>query len=448
VGLAKLAFLPIQFIKLDQSALNLSARALKALKQLEHGGNFEILSFDPVYTSREARDAVKKCFAENVDLVIYFSSCWIESSVVIAAIQEVKIPYVVWGVSDYTTQSLLGATEVATSLRNLGERFKTIYGDPEDPKVIDDILVRGRAARLHERLRRSKIGLIGGIAFSMYDAVHDLVVLREKLGVDVVHVDQYRIMKEVEMVRNADVEREVSEIRDKVGHVLVSDETLRKSTQLYLGLKELIKKFGFDAAVIKCHPELSQTFGSCGCLAASLLIDDGFPCACEGNLYTAVTMYVLGELTGNPPFCHEVSSISDADRTMMLWHCGAGATRLAEDSSVITLQQQYGGSVDPSDKEGSTGGVTLDFWIKPGEATVAQLGGVGDEFGMHVTHGRILKPKQMDLGAGKIWARALMEVDSPEAFLKQALGHQFVTVHGNVEKELKELCELAKIHFK
>ena len=410
-----------------------------------YDGDLKVIKLDPVYTTGEARNAVRKCFADNVDMIIYFSSCWIESSVVIAAVQEVKIPYVVWGFSDYPTQSLLGAVEVVTSLRNIGEKFKIIYGKPEDDRTKEEILTRAKAAGLYQLLRMSKIGFIGGIAFSMYDAIHDLAVLRKKLGVDVVHIDQYRVMKEIETVSEKEVDEEIAKTRKKVGDIVAGDEHLRKSVKVYIGLKRVIQKFGLIGAVVKCHPDLSQTYGACACLAASNLIDEGFPCACEGNLYTAVTAYILNELTGNPPFCHEISSVDDKDDTMMLWHCGAGATKLAENPKSVRIQQQYGGTVDPADREGSTGGVTMDFWIRPGKATIAQLGGIGDDFRMHLGSGEILKGREMDLGSGKIWARALMKIDSPEQFLKDALGHQFVTVHGNVENILRELCEIADI---
>ena len=158
-------------------------------------------------------------------------------------------------------------------------------------------------------------------------------------------------------------------------------------------------------------------------------------------------MYCEG-ITENPPFVHEIQSADDKDGTMMLWHCGAGATRLAVDPSSITLQQQYAVPIDPANKGGSMGGVTLDFWVKLGRATIAQLGGAGERFAMHTASGEILPPrKDIDLGVGRILARALIKIDSPEKFVKEALGHQFVTVHGDVRDVIEELCDLVGIRL-
>jgi len=437
--LPKVGFIPIQFIQEDKAATELSEKACSKLKDTQ---KLDVLKANPVFTAQQARNAVRRCFAEDVDVVIYFISCWIDSSVVISAVQEVGMPYIVWGCSDLNTQSLLGAVEAVTSLKNLEEKFKAVYGDPGDEKTVEEIVTRAKAARVLKKLRRAKIGFIGGITFGMYDAVHDLVALREKLGVDVVHLDQYRIIEEMDRIPESDVEAAISKASNRVGRVEAGKEHMVKSFKIYLALKRLIEKFEFDAIMIKCHPDLSQIYGACGCIGASLLIDDDLPCACEGNLYTAVTMLILHELTGSPPFCHEISAVDTEGSTMLLWHCGAGAPSLAKNPSEVTLKQQYAA---PVEKGGQMGGVTLDFWVKAGNATIAILGGVCENIKMQISQGEILEPRKMDLGAGKIWARALIKVPDAEKFIKETLGHQFVTVHGEVEKELTDLCDLANI---
>ena len=443
-------FIPIQFIREDKAetgeafasedaTTELSDRAFSSL---ERSGDLQLLKLDTVYTANEAREAVRKCFSANVDLVVYFVPTWIDSSVVIGAVQEVKIPYVVWGCSDLNTQSLVGMVEVVASLNNLGEKFKAVYGDPSDKEAVDEIEVRARASRVLRKLRRARIGFIGGIAFGMYDAVQDLVALREKFGTEVVHLDQYRIIDEISRIPDSEIQATVSEFSKRVGRVEAPSEHLIKSVKVYLALKRLIVKFNFDAIQVKCHPDLSQIYGACGCLAVSSLIDERIPVACEGNLNTAFTMYILHELTGNPPWAHEVPAVDRKQNTLMLWHCGAGALALAKDPSEITVHQQYAGAVE---KGGVMGGVTMDFWVKPGKATMAALAGMGNNLRMQFSEGEILPPSNMDLGPGKIWVRALVEMPEAEAFIKNAIAHQFVTIHGQVGRELKELCQMVGI---
>jgi len=443
-------FIPIQFLREDKvtadqafsspdATTELSDRAFSSL---EKSGQLRLIKVDAVYTANEAREAVRKCFAANVDMIIYFVPTWIESSVVIAAVQEVKIPYVVWGCSDLNTQSLVGAVEVAASLNNLGEEFRVVYGDPSDKEAVGEIEVRARAARVLHKLRRARIGFIGGIAFGMYDAVQDLVALREKFGTEIVHLDQYRIIDEISRVTDSEIQEAVSRLSKQVGKVDAPSEHLIKSVKVYLGLKKLIAKFNFDAIQVKCHPDLSQIYGACACVGVSSLIDEKIPVACEGNLNTAFTMYILHELTGNPPWAHEIPVVNSKDNTLLLWHCGAGALTLAKDSSEITIQQQYAG---PVEKGGVMGGVTFDFWVKPGKATMAALAGMGKNLRMQFSEGEILPPSKMDLGPGKIWVRALIEMPEAETFIKNAVAHQFVTIHGQVARELKELCQMAGI---
>jgi L-fucose isomerase-like protein len=439
IELPLVGFLPIQFIQEDKASSDLTDRAFSSL---QHSGNVRLIRMDAVYSAKEARGAVRKCFAEDVDLVVYFIPTWIESSVVLAAVQEVKVPFAVWGCSDLATQSLLGAVEVVTSLNNLGEKVKAIYGDPHEREVIEEIEIRAKAARVLTKLKRARIGFIGGIAFGMYDAVHDLVALRERFGTEIVHLDQYRIIDEISRIPESEVQSMVAKVSKRVGRVQAPNEHMTKSVKIYLGLRKLIEKFGLDGILVKCHPDLSQIYGACACLSVSSLIDDGMPAACEGNLNTAFTMYILHELTGNPPFAHEISAIDRKDNTLMLWHCGAGATSLAADRADITIQQQYAG---PVEKGGVTGGVTMDFWVKPGQTTTAALAGMGKNLRMQISEGEILEPRKMDLGSGKIWARALIKMPDVDAFIKNALGHQFVTIHGRVGKELNELCEMAGI---
>jgi len=228
----------------------------------------------------------------------------------------------------------------------------------------------------------------------------------------------------------------------------VPKETLYKSFKLALALQKLIKKYELTFVSIKCHPELSQFYGSSACVANSLAIDLGFPVSCEGDVNNAVSMFILQRLTGNPAFFHEYTTFDEKENIALVNHCGAGATQLAQSLSDIALVTFPEGVA--IEEGGNVTGTILDFWVKPGKATIARLAGRNMTYRMHIAPAEFVKPtpKQIKdiipLGYEGL-ARGIIKVSDVEQFIQDSVAHHCAMAHGDVREELYELCSMLGI---
>jgi len=68
--------------------------------------------------------------------------------------------------------------------------------------------------------------------------------------------------------------------------------------KLYLGLKNLLRKYNANSLTIEC-PGLKDT-EYVPCLAFSHFIDEGIPCGCEADIPTLLTMALLMGISGEP----------------------------------------------------------------------------------------------------------------------------------------------------
>jgi L-fucose isomerase-like protein len=438
----KVGFIPFAMSTLHSEAdTKLAEDAFRDLSRTD----IEIFKTDFVFSREEARVAAKRLFDENVDLVVYFIATWIEAPVVISAIKEVDIPYVVWAVSDPHTLSFVGGHEVATSLKEMNKEFKFVFGVPRDRSNLKQIVSRAKASAVLKRLRKAKIGLVGYMTMGMYGETLDHIELLDKIGPEIVHVDTYRLIDGINKIQNQEAEKLIEETRKKVGIIEAPKADLLKSFKAYLTLRKIVEQYKFDALAVKCHPEMSQVYGSSLCVAVSLLIDDGIPVSCEADVHNAVTMLILHLLTGCPPFFFETITFDEKENISMVGHCGTAAMTLAESMSHVTLRPQPEFSIE---KGGVVRGVAVGFSVKPGIVTVARLNGRRGTYRMHISKGEIVRP---DAAAIKIekaaeeWACAALKLPDVKSFLMNSIAHHYALVHGDVEKELKELCSMLGI---
>lgn len=68
--------------------------------------------------------------------------------------------------------------------------------------------------------------------------------------------------------------------------------------KIYLGLKDLLKKYGANAVTVECPGLKDAEFVPC--LAFSHLIDEGIPCGCEADIPALLTMSILIGISSKP----------------------------------------------------------------------------------------------------------------------------------------------------
>jgi L-fucose isomerase-like protein len=393
----KVGFMPISHKTfLSEACKKLTDKVFENLQKL----NLDFIRTDYVLDEPQAREVAQKLLSQDdVDMIIYYTASWMEAPVVVRAINESHLPAVVWGVPDAITLSLVGAHEVAESLDEMGIKFLFVFGQPDSKKWLRRIEVRARAAAMLKELKRARVGIIGGSpTMGMYSATYDHIAVRQIIGPEVFHIDTSTLIGEADKITDEEAEKAMKKIVESATKIHVAKKTLFKSFKLALALQKLIKKYDLNAVSVKCHPELSQFYGSSACVANSLAIDLGIPVSCEGDVNNALSMFILQRLTGNPAFFHEYTTLE----------------------------------------------------VKPGKVTIARLGGRNNTYRMHIAPAELLIPTEKQKKADKPLgyegvARGLIKVKNIERFMNDTIAHHQAMAHGDVREELYELCSMLGI---
>jgi L-fucose isomerase-like protein len=127
-----------------------------------------------------------------------------------------------------------------------------------------------------------------------------------------------RYEKYLEHQRAAEVVREILE--HSSGSVEPNEEDLHGAAAIYLALQEIVAEHGLDAVALKCF-DLLPILKNTACFALAKLNEDGVVAACEGDIISALGMLLLRELTGQPSFLANPSTIDVEAGQISLAHC-------------------------------------------------------------------------------------------------------------------------------
>jgi L-fucose isomerase-like protein len=291
--------------------------------------------------------------AEGVDALVLAPVTWCEDYLVLDLLEECAPPVLFWPLPGMETGALCGAQQTSWYLKQLGQPFEAVFGPTDDSICLKRAMVFLRAAALHRRLRRARIGLAGHHVNGMTHTAPNELMLKKAIGPRVVHMDLPSILSTAtasptvstsptasvpattdaaDRARDEEVERVWRNMVGRAGSSNVSDEDGTDSIRVYIALRDAIRTDGLHALGVGCYPHLMGRV----CLPASLLADEGVPLACEGDVHGAVGMLMLWLLTGRPTHCTDWLDPLD-DSTVIFTHCGSGSFDLAQDRKRIVL---------------------------------------------------------------------------------------------------------------
>ncbi len=96
--------------------------------------------------------------------------------------------------------------------------------------------------------------------------------------------------------------------------------------RLYRAIKKVCEEEKLEALTLSCF-KLIEQIDTTGCLALSLLNDDGIMAGCEGDLQSIFTLLVVKSLTGKDGFMANPSMINTRTNELILAHCTIGSNR-------------------------------------------------------------------------------------------------------------------------
>ncbi len=407
-------------------------------------GTLSPVFLDAVSGRKEALKVKETIRNDNPDLVVALLVSWIEATHLIDALTDYfGKPLVVWSHTTIqedgkrqTLGAFVAAGVVKQSLEDFEVPFEFIYGNPDDKNILSKIETIYRSAEAVRRLKNARIGLAGYTALGMYTGTLDHITMKKKFGPEIVHLDQYQIIKKMEEIPQEEAHKINSSIKD-IAEIpnAISENDLILSSKMYLAFKALIEENELDALSVKCQYELSQLFRHTPCVALSLLGNE-LTASCEGDLLTVLTQLILHYITGGIVSYVDIHGVSEG--RVMAASCGFAPFGLSEKGRCRI------------DKWGweSFNGILNTSELKKGRVTIARASRSPAGFKMHVAAGNsVQKSEWNEVGCPPFPGTDVVLYGDAEEFVKELVSNHYALVFDDVRGELEVLCGMLGVHY-
>jgi L-fucose isomerase-like protein len=412
--------------------------------------------FDEVEITNRAR----RMQEEGADCVLLVVGTWIYSSIVVAAVNDLHCPFVLWGYSERIANGNLGASlQIRYVLEEIGKNFLYLAGPAEDEGNHGALVKYLRAAWVKKTLRGRKIATIGGKCMMMYQTQVNEYSWKRTFGVDFPQYDTVQVFKEMENVSDEEarkVEKEflarVKAVHWEAGEDKPEKDAVFTQAKMFLAFKRLQKLYGIDIFANKCMPEMSAIpygYGYAGCLATCMLNEAGIMTACEADVPAGLSMYILHLLSGRPVFFADIARLNKPEKRITFFNCGTAPMSLADAKRGVELWPMPGNIADEAVPEpyysGKMKGLTVKFDLENDrEVTLLRIGGNDGTLRFHValadTCQREVEPDEI---IGNRWPGFGIRVRGDlQAFLEHTVGHHYSIAYGNHVEELRDLAKI------
>lgn len=430
-----------------EHAKNISLRIKQSLK-IPKVENIVFPKF--ISTSLLSREAAQYFLKKSVDMLLVINATYVPAQFVVNLVQHLKVPLVIWTVMEEIETgfpevgSLVGLTQNAGVIAKMRKDFELIIGPPESKVTLQKINSILKAVDTRKKLSWARIGQIGKGCPGMLDTEFHLLELQNRVGPEVIYIPIDEFINEWDKFLESEIdENKVTKalVQKIPQYGITNKEIVRNSLKTYLVLSEFVKRESLDALSFRCWPELKSHGIGAPCLALSLLNDEGYPAACEGDVTAAISMLILYELTGKPPYLGDFLGIDAQENDVgFFFHCGAAASSLSEKKSSISYcihSEQI--TWDP--------GITVEFPIKEGDVTFARLGEVEGKYRVLTFQGEALKTEMFCRGNP---AKVKFKKDAHfilEKLIKSGAEHHQIMVHQDLHYELNLLYRLMEVEL-
>lgn len=441
--------------------------AQRAFARLDALGHRILGARSLLFDAAATEAALQELRSEALDLVLILQVTFTDATMTVKIADTVAAPLAIWAFPEprnggrLRLNAFCGLNLAAHALGRAGKKFGWLYGVPERGSLADDLQAlaqgtqrrstaraaepavsavdRERARAVLAKLRGKRIGLIGehpaGFDTCRYEP-QDLLGLTgisvEPLTLQTVFEKAASVTDDAVAKTRAETERQIA------GLETVDQPQLAKSFQIFGAFDSLRQEKDFSALAVRCWPEMFTEFGCAACGPMGMLNERKIPCACEADIYGAVTALILQEMAGAASYLVDVVDMDAASDTGVVWHCGSAPLSMA-DPETPAVAQIHSNRKMP---------LLQEFALKPGRVTVARLSQARNTVSLYIGGGEMVRaPKsftgtsgvlRFDTPAGEVAARMMDE----------NIEHHVAIVYGDYRAPLFALGEKLGIPVK
>lgn len=241
----------------------------------------------------------------NYDLAVALITTWSEPRLPSVALRQFfGTPIAIWCQDEFAYEGRrieMSAAPASAALRGclqeMGVPCELFVGLSLSEKNAAKMAALGTAGRAISLLRNTKLGFFGHNFNGITAADFDLALLRKRLGTEVYAFDCSELLKRMEQLDPADEAYKAMEKRVADRLLGSTGEHFHRIVRMCVALESYIAEYDLAGLDIRCHTELSQTFGLSACLPLSVL-GDSLPCSCEADIPVMLTQMLLFYLSG------------------------------------------------------------------------------------------------------------------------------------------------------
>lgn len=351
--------------------------------------------------------------------LIFIATGGVERQVV-QCFEQLPRPAVI--LADGMQNSLAAALEVSSWLRSRGMKSEILHG--ETLHIIRRIQVLYTNFRAQRSLAGLRIGVIGAPSSWLVASHVDYLLSKRRWGVEYVDIPLERIYKVYDRIKDNEVGASCAAVASQALACREgTPEDMLKAMRMYRAVKRICKEEKLSALTLSCFKLIEQT-GTTGCLALSMLNDEGIIAGCEGDLQSIFTLLVAKALTGKTGFMANPSMINARTNEIVLAHCTVGLKQTER----YIIRNHFE----------TESGIGIQGLLPTGDVTLVKCGGEClDEY--YLSTGTLTENTNY-INMCRTQVRVKMNTPA-DYFLKNPLGNHHILLQGNHEEALNEFLQ-------
>lgn len=325
--------------------------------------------------------------------------------------------------ADGMQNSLASALEISTWLRGRGIKTEILHGELSE--IIKRIFVLHSNFIAQQHLKGSRIGVIGTPSNWLIASNVDYLLAKRRWGIEYIDISLEKVREQYALTTDDEVGDACAKLASKALACRdATPEDMIKAMRLYHAIKTIIHDKQLDAITLSCF-RLAEHIGVTGCLALSLLNDEGIVAGCEGDLQSVFTMLAVKELTGKACFMANPSMVNTRTNEIVLSHCTIGLKQT--ERFIIRNHFETGNSIG------------IQGILPTGDVTIVKCGGEClDEY--YLTTGTLIENTNY-INMCRTQIRIHLNT-SNQYFLQNPLGNHHIMLYGNYEIMLNEFLQM------
>ena len=422
----------------------ITGRSLAALKEL----GFECTGTEtPMVDDASANAALDRIQAAGCGALLVLQPSIAHGQLALTVMQRWSNPVILWatperpGDGKVSSCGLVGQHLWASALRQASHPFEFVYGDPGDKAARCELRRAIAMAQTVDRLRHTKLGVVGTYVPGFIDLAAEPFLLRRSLGIQLHALSLPQFIERVHSIPEAAVEEDVARVQGLgLPMAKVTGDALAVNSRCYLAMLELMREEGLHALALQCWPELPTMLGQWPYLAVSRLSSEGHAVSIEGDVDGCISMLMNSSLGMGPSFLTDW--LEHDEDSIFFWHPGMAPMTMCDAPGT-----EYGPELDLHFNIAKP--YVVNGRIRAGEAvTVTRLWRCDNQYLLTAFEGQTVPPQRNVTGNSVLVEIAGESVSSRfDRLLHAGLPHHVLLSFGHHAETFRRMARLLRIEW-